>query len=370
MYPTRVVNPGLVAARLGAALALGAAALAVLWPFLRPILWAAILAYLTWPLFHRLRRRTRHPALAAGVFTALVAVGIGVPVALLLVALAEQAAALFAALREWLQQDALLPAWILESEWYRRVSAFFPSASSGGPTGVGEWLSWAGRRLSGQLFSVASGVVRNALDFGVMLVTLYAFYLNGERVAEVGNRLAPLLFPRAPERFLERVGESIQAVMFGLIGTALVQGLLAGAGMAVAGVPNAVALGGATVVLSFLPGGGSALTLGAAVWLGFQGHLVAAIGLGLWGLLVVASVDNVLRPLLIGGRGRIPFLLVFFGVLGGLASFGLLGLFLGPVLLSVTTTLVTEFAKVSEETATAPAAPAAAQDPPPSSSES
>ncbi len=324
------MRAGLVAARIGAALALGTAALWVLWPFLRPIGWAAILAYLTWPLFRRLRSRSAHPALAAAAFTASVAVMIGVPVALMLIALADQAPALVAAVRQWLA----------ESQWLR---SWFDL-----PADATEWLSWSGRQLSGRLVAIAGGIARNAAAFGIMLVTLYSFYLNGERLAEIGTRLAPLLFPRAPERFLERIGESVQAVMFGLIGTALVQGVLAGLGMAVAGVPNSVALGAATVVLSFVPGGGGALTLASAVWLGFHGHWLAAILLALWALLVVSSVDNLLRPILIGERGRIPFLLVFFGVLGGLASFGLLGLFLGPVLLSVTATLVMEWSKMPE----------------------
>ncbi len=344
----RAVNAGLAAARIGAALALGAATLAVLWPFFKPMAWAAILAYLTWPLFRRLRARAAHPNLAAAAFTAAAALGIGVPVALLILALAEQAPALVGAVRDWLEPGGALPAWLAESSLGRRVGELLEIAPGREAAGASAWLAWAGRRLSGQLVSLAGGIARNTIVFGVMLVTLYGFYLNGERVAEVAGRLAPILFPRAPERFLERCGEAVQAVMFGLIGTALIQGLLAGIGIAVAGVPNAVALGAGTVVLSFLPGGGGALSLASAVWLAFQERFSAAIGLALWGVLVVASVDNVLRPILIGGQARIPFLLVFFGVLGGLASFGLIGLFVGPVLLSVALTLLTEFARMPE----------------------
>ena len=125
--------------------------------------------------------------------------------------------------------------------------------------------------------------------------------------------------------------------------------------MAVAGVGSAVALGVATMLLSFLPGGGGAISLAAAAWLLLQGHTGAAIGLALWTVLVVSSVDNVLRPLIISGQARIPFLMVFFGVIGGLASFGVIGLFVGPVLLSVAYTLLQELSYVATHRAPAPA---------------
>jgi predicted PurR-regulated permease PerM len=178
------------------------------------------------------------------------------------------------------------------------------------------------------------------------MLALYAFYVNGERLLDFARSLAPLLFPTAPARFLERIGESVHAVVFGLLGTALVQGVLVVVGLAVAGVPSAVSLGTVSALISFVPGGASVISILAAIWIGLHGQTVAAILLVLWALLVVSTIDNVMRPILISGRGRIPFLLVFLGVLGGLASFGLVGLFLGPVLLSVSRTLVEEFAEL------------------------
>ncbi len=176
-----------------------------------------------------------------------------------------------------------------------------------------------------------------------MLLTLFVFYVNGAELVAASRRLAQGLFPRAPELFLDRIGEAVRAVVFGLLGTAAVQGTLAALGLAVAGVPSPLALGAATAALSFVPGGAASLCVLSAVWLGVIGHLGAAIGLAAWGVLIVGSADNVLRPLLISGRGRIPFLLVFFGVLGGLASFGVIGLFVGPVILSVVFALMREY---------------------------
>jgi predicted PurR-regulated permease PerM len=126
-----------------------------------------------------------------------------------------------------------------------------------------------------------------------------------------------------------------------------VQGLIAGIGYAIFGVPSPVALGALTFVASFVPAGPALLWAGASIWLLLGGDTGAAIGMAVYGLLLVSSIDNVLRPLLISGPTQIPFLLVLFGVLGGLSTLGLLGLFVGPVVLSVAFALLAEFGKRS-----------------------
>ncbi len=130
------------------------------------------------------------------------------------------------------------------------------------------------------------------------------------------------------------MGGTIRAVVYGLLITAVVQGLLAAVGYAVAGVAAPILLGIVTGLLALVPYGTSVVMVPAALWLLFQGETLAGVGLLLWGTLIVASVDNLLRPLFISGAIRVPYLLVFFGVLGGLVSFGLVGVFVGPVLLS------------------------------------
>lgn len=330
--------------RFGAVLLLGAAAFAVLRPFLQPMLWAGILAYCTWPLYKQVSERARRPRIAAGVFTAVVALGVGVPLALLLAAMADDARALVAFVREW-RETGGVPAWVMTLPFADRFLALLQESGFADPKRASELLAQWGSSLSRQLVSIAGGVARNVFGFGVMLLALFVFYVNGAELVAASRRLAHLLFPRAPELFVDRIGEAVRAVVFGLLGTALVQGLLSALGLAVAGVPSPIALGAATTALSFVPGGSAAVSLLSALWLGIHGKLAAAIGLAIWGVLIVGSADNVLRPLLISGRVPIPFLLVFFGVLGGLASFGVIGLFVGPVILSVIFALIREFAQ-------------------------
>jgi predicted PurR-regulated permease PerM len=336
-------SAGLVVARVGAGLVLAAATYWVLRPFLVAMAWAAILAYVTWPLYRRVRDRTARPTLAAGLFTAGVAVALGLPLGWILVAIASEATHLVTLLRDWLAEGAPLPEWVTASPLVAARVEELRHMPFLDPARLGEYLARFGGQISSQLVDIASGVARNLATFILTLGVLIFFYLEGERMMVQVRRLAPVFFPHAPEGFLDQVGAVLRAVVFGLVGTALVQGVLAGIGLAVAGVPSPAFFGFATVILSFVPGGPPLVWGGATIWLFVMGHHAAAIGLLLWGALVVSSIDNVLRPILISGPTRIPFLLVFFGVLGGLAGFGLVGLFLGPVILSVAFTLQADF---------------------------
>jgi predicted PurR-regulated permease PerM len=339
---------GLVLLRAAGVLALAAGAWVVLRPFLTSLLWAAVLAYLTWPLYRRLRGRTRRPRAAALGMTAGVVLGVALPVAALLVTLASESGERVQGLREWAERGAPLPAVLAESAWLRRAEEMLRERALLDPAQAGAWLAQAGGRVSRELVDLGTGVVRNALRFAVTVLSLYGIYVHGERLVALTRALAPLLFPTAPDRFLERIGSSVSAVVYGMVGTALAQGLLAGIGLELAGVPSAVALGTLTALVSFVPGAPSGISLAAAAWLWLadEPRVAAAAFLAAWAVLVVGTIDNVLRPVLISGRGRIPFLLVLFGVVGGVAAFGLIGLLLGPSLLVVGRSLVEELAEL------------------------
>jgi predicted PurR-regulated permease PerM len=127
----------------------------------------------------------------------------------------------------------------------------------------------------------------------------------------------------------------MQAVLYGLILTALLQGTLAGLGYWAAGIRAPVLLGVVTVILALIPFGAPLVWGSVCIWLLLVGETWAGAGLALWGMLVVSQIDNLLRPLVISSVTRIPYLLVLFGVLGGISAFGLIGLFLGPITIAV-----------------------------------
>ena len=336
---------GLAVARIAAGSALAAGTFLVMQPFIVPMAWAALIALMSWPLFRRIRDWTGRPALTAGLFTAVVFLTVGVPLTILLANLGSEATRLVTGVQEWLAQGAPLPGWVTQQQWLVERIQRVERVNVLDPVVIAGWVQSYGGTVSSRLVDLAGAVARNVLSVAITLLALFCFYLDGEGLTAHGRRMALVFLPYASEGFLERVGASIRAVVFGLLGTALVQGTLAGIGFAVAGTGVPVALGALTALASFVPVGTVLVWIPAAAWLALSGEKTAALGLALWGGLVVSTADNWLRPLLISGTTQIPFLLVFFGVLGGLSAFGVLGLFLGPVLLSVSFALLAEFTR-------------------------
>jgi predicted PurR-regulated permease PerM len=336
-------SPALIVARILVGLGLMLATLWILRPFLVPMVWAAIAAYVSWPLFAQLRAWTRRPKLTAGLLTFAIAGIITVPVGWLLFVFTSEATVVATRLQEWAAQGAPLPEWISARPWMADRINELRASPLFGHSAVGEWVGRYGSEISTRVVSLTGGIARNVFEFVIMLVVLFVFYVDGERIGAQARRLARILVPSEDPRLVDTVGAIVRAVVFGLLGTAIIQGFLAGVGFAIFSVPSAVFFGFVTALASLIPAGPALIWIGACIWLYMQGELWRAAGLAVWGAVMVSSIDNVIRPLLISGPTRIPFVLVFFGVLGGLASFGLLGMFVGPVLLAVAFGLLAEF---------------------------
>jgi len=351
--------------RLGSALLLAALALQVLRPFLVAIVWSAIVASMTWPLYRRARARWGRPPLTAAVFTLTVALGLGVPITMLAAALAEQANEVAKAVQGWVEVGAPLPDWVRRLPVVGSRVAEIRETLRLGSNEVPAEVATVGRQIAGRAVAIAGGIAGNFFKFLATLLTLFFLYLNGDALIVHTRRIVLWLIGGASEDFLAYVGNVVRSVVFGLLGTALAQGLVAGLGFFIFGVPSAVILGAATMMLSFIPVGPPIAWGGAAAWLFAEGHVGAAIGMAAWGFFLVSSLDNILRPILISRSSEveIPFLVIFFGVIGGLATFGLLGLFLGPLLLALAFALLAEYPKLpkpapGEEEETGPAPPA------------
>jgi predicted PurR-regulated permease PerM len=188
--------------------------------------------------------------------------------------------------------------------------------------------------------ALATGVFQIALS----LLIAFFFYRDGQAAA---NQLHTAFHRIAGERgdpLLELAGATIRAVVYGVLGTALLQGVVAAIGFAIAGVPGSVSLGFATFVLSFLPGGPLIVAAPAAFWLYREGSTGWAIFILAWGLMV-GMLDNVVKPLLISRGGSTPMILVMLGVLGGALAFGVIGMFLGPTLVALGYSLLEQWAE-------------------------
>jgi predicted PurR-regulated permease PerM len=202
---------------------------------------------------------------------------------------------------------------------------------------------------SGEISALVGGVGRNIVKMGIAMVSLFFMYRDGEHFAAQSERILEQFFGRVRvQHYLEAVGNTVKAVVYGIVLAALAQGTLAGLGYWVAGLPVPVLFGLLTFLVGLVP------FVVPFVWLYLTGETTAAIGLAIWGLTAVSWIDNIVRPLVISGATRIPFLLVLFGVLGGLAAFGLVGLFLGPVILAVIMAVWREWLAEKRSQPTAP----------------
>ena len=243
---------------------------------------------------------------------------------------------------DWLARGGHLPHWLYDVPFVKGAIDAIRNEPSLGFSQVAPSIAKYGQAISAEVVTLLGAILGNLIGFFMTVVSLYVFYVNGEQIVAAGRRLMAIVFPsRAPE-FVDQVGDVVRAVVFGIVGAALLEGVAAGIGFAIFGVPFAVLLGALTMIVSFVPGGQFVVWGAASAWLFLQGETGNGIGMVLWGVLIISSLDNFARPVLIrwSGRADIPFVLILFGVLGGVASFGLLGLLLGPVFLAVSYILI------------------------------
>jgi len=309
----------------------------VLRDFLVPLLWAAILAYVTWPL-NRILRRTfkQRQGFAAVLMTLILTFAILLPLLGIIVSLRLEVVQAFEAVRADLEGgSAAMPRWLRDLPMVgpRLVAALDRLASD--PQAVGDWLTERASAWAGEAAGLVGILGRNALKFTLTLVAAFFFYRDGERLVTELRHALRCLLGASSRAYWTAAASMTQAVVYGLVLTALAQGVIAGLGYWVAGLNAPVLLGALTALFAIIPFGAPVIWVTVSLWLLWKGALWAGIGLLLWGALAVSSVDNLVRPLVISASANVSFLLVLFGVLGGLNAFGLVGLFVGPVLLSV-----------------------------------
>jgi predicted PurR-regulated permease PerM len=204
---------------------------------------------------------------------------------------------------------------------------------------VTKWLPVVKDAVLGSARALAAGLVQILLS----LLMVFLFYCNGEAAANRLNFTIDRIGGAEGIHLLGVAETTIRAVLFGVLGTALLQGVLAGVGFVIAGVPGAALLAFLIFVVAALPGGPLVVAVFPVFWLYRQGAIEWAIFIAIW-MLIVGNLDSFLRPLLIArGGGDMPLILVLFGVIGGAMAFGLIGLFLGPTLLAVGYTMFIEW---------------------------
>ncbi|MDO4699061.1 MAG: AI-2E family transporter [Moraxella sp.] len=311
--------------------------LKVVYFFISPALWGAILAYVTFPLYQFFHQKVKFSSnFSALIMTATITLIIGVPLVVGVFFLQHEVVSFvsmairrlqagYVDLPEQIKNLPMVGQIIKDTLWEINKN---PEASM---EAVRMWVQ--SHLYYGKVaFDVA---LQGLAKLGMALMTLFFFYRDGlSLVRQIRQALRNIIGDRI-DGYIDSVGATTQAVVYGIGLTALAQAVLAGIGYGFAGVPNPILLTILTFVIALIPFGTPFAWGSVAVWLLSQGHTAEGIGLALWGTLVISWVDNLIRPIVISGATQIPFIIIFIGVLGGLTAFGFIGLFIGPIILAI-----------------------------------
>jgi predicted PurR-regulated permease PerM len=339
----------------GIAAALGLLALAVwmLSTFLPALAWSVMLAIAVWPVFVPLRARVGRDW-AALIMTALIAVVVLGPLAFAAVEAGRDYRTALRWLDELRHHQLTVPAWISSlpligstlTEWLDpRLTGERSLLSGIDVSALTEW----GRIIGGQ-------AVRRTVTFFFVIITVFFVFRESETLLRQMRAASHRLLGPPARRFLEVAAAAIRGTVDGLLLIGIGEAVLLGIAYKLAGVPHPALLGFLTGLLSIIPFASPVVFIGAGLWLLAQSAIVPAIILVAFGFAVVFVADHFVRPVLIGGTTRLPFVWVLLGILGGVESFGLLGLLLGPALLAVLVALWREITMPE-------LAPAAAEEP-------
>jgi predicted PurR-regulated permease PerM len=338
-------------AQLGTVLLLTLGCVVVLRPFLAAILFAAAVVISSWPMYQRLLARMRgRRTLAALAMTLSLTLLVIIPIALVAYNMADDVARIFEQVKATINSgDVATPAWL------KRVPLAGPWLDQyiNGLVASREQMTELAKRMldPARHFLTAGGLI---LGGGVVQMSIAAFvsfflYRDGEQLMRVIGVAAARIYGERAAKVSVTVSQTVRGVMYGLLGTALAQAVVAAIGFTIAGVPAVPLLAVMTFVFSLVPVGPPLIWGGAAIWLFAQGSSGWGIFMIVWGALLISGVDNVVRPMLISRGSSLPFLLVFLGVLGGVIAFGFVGMFIGPTLLAVGYSLVDDWTAVAAE---------------------
>ena len=316
--------------------------------FLTPIGWAAIIAIATWPIYSSMASylfNTRRPILAPFLFTILVGLLLFAPIALAAHQITQQSQTIVSWIAQARDDGIPVPSWIGQipfaadflQQWWRD-NLVEPKAAAGwfdrfNAEAATEWT----KALGGQL-------LHRTFMFLISLLALFVMLRNGEWLAARTLETAERVFGDPAEQLAQKMVGAIRGSVNGTVVVAVLEGILIGVAYAIAGVPYWALLGFFTIAFAMLPfGAWIAFTVAAFVLLLSGGSVMAAALVFGWGAIVMLFGDHFIWPTLVGGAARLPFLFALIGIFGGLQTFGLIGLFVGPVIMAALLTVWREW---------------------------
>jgi predicted PurR-regulated permease PerM len=318
--------------------------------FMTPLAWAAVIAIAEWPLYHRAvafaPKRPNLVAVAFALVTALFVIG---PLSLAAVSVAQESQAAMAWIQQAQQTGIAMPAWLPNLPLVGGKASAYWQLHVGNPQAANALLgSLSAGSILGWTKSVGGEVARESGLFLITLLALVNLLSKGQTISAHASDAAEKMFGRFGGHFVQRMTEAVRATVNGTVLVSVVEGGLIGVGYAVAGVPQPLLFATFTIVLALIPfGAWAAFGLASLILLG-QDHILAGALLFGFGVLIMTIGDNFIQPTVIGSAAELPFVMAMVGAFGGLAQFGLVGLFIGPVVMAALLLISKQWAHTSQ----------------------
>ncbi len=309
----------------------------VLSPFFTSIVWACTLAYVTWPAYIWLSNRLGgRDTIAALLMTLIIAEAAITPLLWLFTAFKVEIGVASTALSSKIANGTLiLPKFIADLPIVGTDISTWFTKSLASPTEFKTEIHNLLLNADQKLIDVIGGIGRNLAKMGFALIALFFAYKGGFNFMTESERILESMLGIRARSYFQAAGDATRGVVYGIVLTAIAQGVVAGFGYWMVGLEAPMMLAAITTLFAMVPFATPIFWGSIGLWLLLTGNTIAGIELLLWGAFAVSWVDNIVRPIILAKNVKIPFILAFFGVLGGLSAFGFIGLFLGPVILAV-----------------------------------
>lgn len=317
--------------------------------FLQSIAWAAIIAIASWSIYEWwLTYFNNNEFIASLTLVALISMIILIPCIYLGYTLTRDLHLATLFLIKVNQTGIAMPEWINEIPFISKQIQALWEDTLAKPNGLSELISMSTfthvKTFSLLAFKNVGGLVWHRLFvFGFSMLTLFYFFKDGKRITEDIHHIGETAFARRWQRYVTHLPTALRATINGIVLVAAGVGMLMGMSYSYLTIPAPALMGIITSLFACVPFGAPVVFIVLAGYLLVQGLPIAALGLIIWGTLVMFVADHIIRPALIGGAARLPFLTVLFGILGGISCFGLLGLFVGPMIMVMFVTLWQEW---------------------------
>lgn len=310
-------------------------------PFFKAIFWSAILAFSFYPIYDQIRKRFKtNETLASALVTIIIFLTVIPPVAILIVNATSQAIELYQSTVNYIRSGELqiLIDKIRAFSFIQRIEEHLVEWNIL-RTSLENWILNStkafGNFTANQVGTITKNTFFLVLNSLLMVILIFVFLKDGHKIYRFCYDAAPLE-DRTKQSIFMHINETFAAVIRGQLFTSLIQSVLAGIVFSLLDIPLSILFAAATFITALIPVmGASGVWLPLSLYLFFHHHHQKALILFLFGVFVISLVDNILKPIIIGEKTKLPYLLLFFGILGGLKIYGLMGIFLAPAILSL-----------------------------------